>query len=261
MKRFSYLAIIAGCFFATSIQAAVIVASDAGFVTIAGGSAKGDGTVTPLAKYNYSVGRELHYGAGFLFSPLVAMDRRNYFVFDLSGISDPISSATLTLWSGELETADATESYGIFGSTDPGLALGLATGLGGATMMSAFDDAGDPLVADAATLYSKLADGPVFFGGIVLTKVVDDFKFIDIALTPGGLGYLNAHLGSTVILGGKVTSVVGAPSPQQPFGGTGPDSFPGAKTPTLTVTTVPEPSAALLFIGMLALAAARRRRA
>ena len=258
MKKYSFLAIVAGLLVSTDAQSAVVLASDAGFVTSAGGSAKGDATVTPLAKYNYSVGRELHYGAGFLFSPLVAMDRRNYFVFDLTGITDTITSATLTLWSGTFESVDATESYGLFASTDPATAIGLSTALAGGTSTTDFDGPADPLITAASTLYTKLADGP-FLGGLVISSAADS-SFIDIALTPGGLGYLNSFLGSTVILGGMVPTAVGLPSPQQPFGGTGPDSFPGSKTPKLTVTTVPEPTAALILLGTFSLAAARRRR-
>ena len=259
MKKYSFLAIAAGLLLSTDAPAAVILASDAGFVTEAGGSAKGDATVAPGAKYNYSVGRELHYSAGFLFSPLVAMDRRNYFVFDLTGVTDPIISATLTLWSGTLESVDATESYGLFETTDVPGALGIAAALAGATMTTAYDDAGDPLIADAASLYMKLAASPVFLGGIVISSAADD-SFIDITFTPGGLGYLNSFLGSTVILGGKVPTAIPPPSPQQPFGFTGPDSFPGGKTPKLTVTTVPEPSAVVLVLGALVATAARRRR-
>jgi hypothetical protein len=62
----------------------VLDATDAGFVTVMGGSAKGDATLAPSAKYNYSVGRELHYATGALGPTFAAMDRKNYFVFDLT---------------------------------------------------------------------------------------------------------------------------------------------------------------------------------
>lgn len=256
----SHIAILLGLLLATEAQAAVIIASDAGFVTEVGGSAKGDGTVTAVAKYNYSVGRELHYGTGALGAPLVVMDRRNYFVFDLSGISDPIVSATLTLWSGVTETADPSEGYGLFASTDVGAALGLSTALASGVLTSEFDSPADPLVVSAGLLYTKLTDGP-FLGGIILLAPADDGKFVDITFTGSGLAYLNSFLGSTVILGGKVPTVVGLASPQQPFGFTGAGSFPGSLTPKLVVTTAPEPSTALLLLGTLAFAAGRRRRA
>ena len=59
-----------GCLAGTQPAVGILVpASDAGFVTEAGGSAKGDGTVSGAesATYNYSVGRELHYSSGALF--------------------------------------------------------------------------------------------------------------------------------------------------------------------------------------------------
>jgi hypothetical protein len=60
----------------TSVPAAVITltATDAGFVTEMGGSAKGDGTISP-ADYNYSVGYEVHFADGSLSGPLAPMLR------------------------------------------------------------------------------------------------------------------------------------------------------------------------------------------
>jgi hypothetical protein len=187
------------------------------------------------------------------------MDRRNYFVFDLTGVTDTITSATITLWTGTYESVHGTESFGLFDSTDPAGAKGLATALAGGTMTTEFDSPADSLVMAAGTLYTKLADGPMFLGGAVISTAIDD-SYLAITLTPAGLGYLNTFLGSTVIFGGKVVSVVPPPAPQQPFGFTGPDSFPGAKTPTLTITTVPEPSTVLLLmLGGLACTARQRR--
>ena len=259
MKNYPLLAIVAGLLISASAPAVILTATDAGFVTEAGGSAKGDGTVTAMAKYNYSVGRELHYGTGALGAPLAVMDRRNYFVFDLSSVTTTITSATLTLWTGITETADPSEGYGLFGSTDVGTALGLSSALAGGALTSEFDTPTDPLVVAAGLLYTKLTDGP-FLGGIILLAPADDGKFVDISFTPSGLAYLNSFLGGTVILGGKVPTVVPPASPQQPFGFTGADSFPGSKTPKLTVGTVPEPSTWLsLAAGAFFLAARRRR--
>ncbi|MBL9128081.1 MAG: hypothetical protein JNL97_10560 [Verrucomicrobiales bacterium] len=243
--------------FLLPVEAAVIemAAIDAGFVTEAGGSAKGDGTLVASAKYNYSVGRELHYATGALGSPLTAMDRRNYFVFDLAGVTDPITSATLTLWTGSFESVHSSEGYGLFEITDPGTALGLSLALAGATSSTEFDSIGDPLLTAASTLYTKLADGPLFLGGIVLTSADDD-SFVDITLTPEGIGYINTFLGGKLVLGGKVPSALPPDSPQQPFGLTGPDIAGGdAKTPMLTLTTVPEPPASVM-LGVLCLVGA-----
>ena len=109
MRRF-----LAGCsalVAAVSVVAAaeatpiLLEATDAGFVTAAGGSAKGDGTLGPPATYNYSVGWEVHYVDGSLgmppgTTPLAAMERKNYFVFDLTGITSPITSAAFLINAG-----------------------------------------------------------------------------------------------------------------------------------------------------------------
>jgi hypothetical protein len=229
-----------------------LTATDAGFVTSAGGSAKGDGTIVPAAKYNYSVGFELHYGTGALFAPLSPMMRKNYFVFDLTGVTELISEAKLTLYTGTLESADASELYLLNDTTDMAGALGDAAGIAGGAVPSDFDSPADPLVGMAAMLYSKLADGPTILGGLVLTPAMDD-TFVDITFGPAGLGYLNSFLGTKIILSGFVPTAMPPDFPQQPFGFTGPD-IPGGdpKTPSLTLTLVPEPSAAsLLGIGGL----------
>ncbi|MGE3308746.1 MAG: hypothetical protein AB7O66_02160 [Limisphaerales bacterium] len=236
-----------------------IPAADAGFVTEMGGSSKGDGTVVSSAKYNYSVGWEVHYGTGALGSPLAPMFRHNYFIFDLSGVSDMVTGATLTLWSGTLESVDEFEFFDLFETTDPGGALGLATALAGATSPTEFDSPSDPLVGAASTLYALLGDGPAFLGGTMITSADDD-SFIEITLTPVGIGYVNTFLGGKLILAGKVPSAEPPDFPQQPFGFTGPD-IPGDDplTPVLTLTTVPEMNSAS-WVALMGLAVAATRK-
>lgn len=237
-----------------------IPASDAGFVTEAGGSAKGDSTLAPPAKYNYSVGFELHYATGALGPMLAPMLRKNYFVFDLAAISEPITSAKLLLWTGTLETSDPSELYVLKESTDMPGVLGLATALASGSSISDFDSTSDPLVMAAATLYGKLADGPLALGGTMLTSAMDD-SFVEISFSPAALGWLSGFAGGKLLLAGVVPSVVPPGLPQQPFGFTGPD-IPGGGplTPMLLVTTVPEPAAWLLLAGGGALLVAMRRR-
>lgn len=230
-----------------------LTATDAGFVTETGGSAKGDGTVTPGAKYNYSAGFELHYGSGALGAPLVPLFRKNYFVFDLSMVSGPLVAAKLTLWSGTLESADSSEAYGLKEIIDMPAALALTTALAGGSMVSEFDDPSDPLVMSGATLYGKLGEGPLILGGLSITHAMND-SFIDIVFTPAGLAYLSGFVGGKVVLAGLVPTALPPAFPQQPFGLTGPD-IPSAvpKTPMLTITAVPEPAAAWLMGAGLAL--------
>lgn len=260
--RLGLLALLAWAL-AMPTSALTLVAVDAGFVTEAGGSAKGDGTLAPGAKYNYSAGLELHYATGALGAPLAPMFRTNYFVFDLSGLSGPLVSAKLTLWSGKLESADASETWLLKETTDMPAVVGLVGALAGGSGPGDFDSPDDPLVVAAGTLYGKLGDGSLALGGLAITPAMDD-SFVDVVFTPAGVGYLSGFVGGMVVLAGVVPSATPPAFPQQPFGFTGPD-IPGGdlKTPTLTVTVVPEPgTAALLLSGLglgLALRALQRR--
>ena len=189
-----------------------ITASDAGFVTMAGGSAKGDGTVAPPAKYNYSVGREVHYGSGALGAPLVAMDRKNYFVFDLTSVTTPIASAVLKAYAGPAvappypggthgyESLDPTETYALGATPDFGGAMGDIMALASSSSPLDFDSPMDPLVGMAASLYTKLAIGMPL--GFSFVSPADDGTIKSVPLSPAGVGYLNTFLGSKVILAG-----------------------------------------------------------
>lgn len=238
-----------------------LLASDAGFVTELGGSAKGDSTLAPPAKYNYSAGFELHYATGALGPVFAPMLRKNYFVFDLAAIAEPIVSAKLVLWTGTLETSDPSETFVLKESTDMPAVLGLATALASGTSTADFDSPSDPLVMAGATMYGKLGDGALVLGGTVLTSAMDD-SFVDIHFLPPALGWLAGFAGGKLLLAGVVTSVLPPAFPQQPFGFTGPDIPAGGPlTPMLLVTTVPEPATgALLLAGLVVLAQAARRR-
>jgi len=265
-------------------HAETIDALDSGFVTAAGGSSKGDGTVAPTAAFNYSVGREEHYDDGALGSPLAAMDRKNYFLFDLAGVSGTITGASLLLYVGPTDTPafaddpfttmhgyesmDATETFELLETTDPDgakmLAGDLLTGLGSGPM--AFDEPGDPLVGAAGSLYAKLGDGGPLATPPTTFSAADDGMTVSIPLSPAGLTYLNTFVGDVVILAGALPSAVPEEDvppfiagdtfiPQAVFGFTGPDLVGGDPlSPKLDITVVPEPSTvALSILGLLSL--------
>jgi hypothetical protein len=78
---------------------------------------------------------------------------------------------------------------------------------------------------------------------------------VSIFFSPAGIGYLNSFLGTSVVLGGKVSTAPPPVFPQSVFGGTGPDIAGGNPlTPKLFLTFVPEASAALMaaLAGLLA---------
>jgi hypothetical protein len=251
----------------------VLSAADSGFVTEMGGSSKGDGTVVSDATNNYSAGRELHYSDGGLGSALAPMDRKNYFVFDLSSIPAMIVDAKLLLYAGPAvappfpggahgyESADPSEAYGIAATMDFAGALADAAALKTGNEMGGpmdFDDPTDPLVGMAKSMYTKLATGPVPLAATVLSPMTDGLT-VPLPFTPPGLGYLNSFLGAKVILGGIVPTAMPPVTPQSVFGFTGPDIAAGDPlTPKLEVTFIPESStAALLAIGVAAIG--RRR--
>jgi len=242
--------------------AVTLTAIDSGFVTPVGGSAKGDGTVSG-ATYNYSVGREAHFSLGFLFSPSVAMDRKNYFVFDLTGVTTPIASASLDLYAGTYEGVDPSEVFDLVAPADVGAAISDTSFLlsENAVGPTAFDDAADPAIGVATALYGNLAGGPSTPLASTSISAADDATTLSIALDPAGVGFLNGFLGGIVVLGGSVPTAIPPGTPQQPFGLTGPD-IPGGDplTPSLTLTFVPEPGLApLVALALSGLAGVARR--
>jgi len=259
-----------------------VAASDSGFVTEAGGSAKFDGLLTPDAATNYSVGWEVHYVDGALLSPVVAMQRKNYFVFDLSGVSAPITDATVKLFNpvGGYESIDASETFEI-GATAPPAIPGVLTDLTAIGSVTSTTEADDPCPVDAlictsAALFTTLADslgplppgapdpGKVVLASAVLTAASDG-TIVDVIFTPDGIAYLNSFAGGTVVLaGGLPSGADGAPSgtgvvPQSLFGGTG-LATTSATPPELFLTTVPLPAAVWLFGAALGLLGWMRRK-
>jgi len=250
-------------------SAITIDATDSGFVTVAGGSSKGDGTVS-AATYNYSVGQELHYPDGALFSmPFVHMDRNNYFVFDLGGLSGTIVSAKLRIAAGILETdAGPTETFDLIAPSDSGAALSDATMLliGNGIGPSEFDEPTDPLVGVAGALYGNIEGGTGSVLGTAVISSADDGSAIEIPLAPPGIGYIESFLGGPLFLGGSVSSIDTADMTEQPFGGVEPDIPGDVLVPELEITfasqaVIPEPSTlTLAVLGLLSLGRTTQRR-
>jgi len=192
------------------------------------------------------------------------MDRNNYFVFDLGSISAPIVSATLELYAGTYESADPSETFDLLAPGDPGAAVSDAdlllakNGVGS----TEFDESTDPAIGVATALYGNLAGGPPTPLGSVSISAADDSTILLIPLDPGGITYLNDFVGGAIVIGGSVPTVVLPGTPQQPFGGTGPDIPAGDPlTPKLVLTVVPEPgSLTLVTCALFGLNALRRRR-
>lgn len=204
-----------------------------------------DGSYAP-GLMNYFVGYSI---------PSTPIERRNWFVFDLGGVSEPITSAKLTLYlpgdpahPGEpcgYISPDATEDYLVTTSTFHWTAFA-----------DAFAAPAPPPVI--ASMFDTLGTGMPF----AVTTISADACGTDVVLdvTPEGLAALNAAAGDAIVVGGRLTDLLATP-------GTPPSELVFAYTdipsplmpfPRLEVTTVPEPGPiAALAVG--AALATRRR--
>lgn len=248
-----------------------IDAINTGFLTAEGGASNFDGLLVEMATFNYSVGWELHYDGGGLKPtvPLIYQEKRNYFVFDLSSVTDPITSAVLELGfpAGGYSSPDASEEFILSATpvTAPELEM-LKTAPVMPVATPPFFDIVPPVV-DGIALPGGLFDG--------ITAAYDDFGIslasytrtdsdtddpASIAFSAEGLAYLNDHLGTTVVLGGKLISLSAAGVAEELFGFTDPwlDVAPPSYTPMtappsllLETTPIPLPAAFYLLAAAL----------
>jgi hypothetical protein len=266
------LAIVLAALTAHSPAATVTVDfHDAGFFGSDGRNSKEDAealgfVTTPGGFANYHVG----LSDGYSLPPFPDIEVRNFFVFSWADVlaalggppSGPITSATLSLYNPGLAangvdgyiSGDASEIYKL---SDIGPTTTLA-------LMDKYDHpfyGGPDETGGAMMVFSSLGTGPVF-GGAVLTPASNG-TYVDISLTPAGLGYLNSKLGAHLMggdvfvgFGGKLESItpgtiggIGDPY-EEVFAFTHPGTEGSPDTsltpPKLTLTFVPEPASGML---------------
>jgi len=164
---------------------------------------------------------------------------RNFFIFDLSGVSGPVTSATLRISTRNFSSADPTETYTVFDvSTSP---TSLAGGTGG---VGAFNDLGSG-VSYGSRIYSEPDQG----------------LLRDILLNASAIAAIEGSLGGNFALGGAVTSLSGLHDFEAIFGELAND--PGTVSLVLEtgrMSAVSEPASILLLGAGLAGLAARRYR-
>ncbi len=195
---------------------------------------------------NYFIG----YGTtpGFPRTP----ERRHFFIFDLSSVTVPITSAELKLILpfGGLIADEPMETWVVSGTSVPA-AMFKDTGL-------------TPL--EAAPIFGEIGTAPEIIDPVDFGPGDDDGIAKPYALNSTGIAFLNAHLGGEVAITGFMASFSEEPEVDEPdellfahsnVVGSGVSLI---APPVLTITTVPEPSAAaILALGGVVFFMRRRR--
>ena len=115
-----------------------------------------------------------------------ALYRRHFFVFDLTGISDTITAASVNVWMDQpYDSLHASETYALYEVSTP--VSDLTGGIGG---VSAYNDLGSGTA----------------FGSYVLTAA-DGMTQVTVPLNAAGLAMLNAGRGGQVAVGGALTTL------------------------------------------------------
>ena len=167
------------------------------------------------------------------FAGVAGYESRNWFVFDLAGVADQITGATLRL-----------DTHRVVAETD-----GFADYLVTETSATVAD-----LVAagGGSTTFNALGTGTTW--GTISVADTADNQEIAITLNAAAIAYLNGHLGQSVALSGRVINIGGAVDALFDLTDSGDSSI-------LELTVVPLPSGAgLALAGLGAVSLARRRR-
>jgi hypothetical protein len=158
-------------------------------------------------------------------------DYRNFFVFDLSSVTQRIASATLALYVPNprgFVSSDGSENYELYDVVTP-----IASLRDGSAGLAAHADLGDGVV----------------YGNRLMTAG-DLGNVIEISLNSSAIAALESAAG-LFAFGGSITTLDGLPNDEYSFGYTNEN---GSELTELRLTLVPEPATGLLcFAALLAL--------
>lgn len=165
----------------------------------------------------------LSYTAGQFYSypSLQEQEYRNFFVFDLGEVGEPIINADLRLYnppSGYI--GDITETYQLYDVSTPVPDLVA----GGSGLIDIYNDIG------TGTSY-----------GSRVVSSADNGTMVTITLNPDGIIALNSQLGADFAIGGAIMTISGLDN-QYVFGNTHENGIA-----ELVLETIPEPATLLLF--------------
>lgn len=173
---------------------------------------------------------------------------RNFFVFDLTGVTDLVISASLHLYNPDNAlpalkgyiSPDATETYALYDVSTP-VGTVQASNVGAA----------------GQAVYNDLGSGLEF--GQVTVSAADNGSIVSIALNADGLVALNAARGGLFALGGALTTLGGAET-EYVFGYSVAIGNLDVRQLVMETSAVPEPGVLLLLGPALAIALRRRAR-
>lgn len=179
-----------------------------------------------------------NYAAGWFVGSSPPGELRNFFVFDLTGISGAINSAKLQILmpsTAGYSSPDPAETFTLFDASTPIATLSAHVG-----STAIFNDLGTGTAYASADLTGAMSN-----------------TVVDIVFNPTGITFLNANR-SPIAFGGAIVSFsISDPSTQSVFSNS---SASSTRQLVLEVTPVPEPASALLAAaGFAALVLPRRR--
>ncbi len=213
--------------------------------SIFSGGIHASGTTSP-GFFNYYVGYSV---------PSTPVERRNYFIFDMAGVTTPVASAKLKLFlpggpsmALGFISSDPTEDYRISGSAFPWMAYA-----------DAFSGTAPPPLLGA--MFGTMGAGPAY--GLTTISGADGGTDVVIDLSLAAIIDINASLGSKFLITGRLPDIhpasPGTPPSELVFAYTDiPD--PLIPFPRLELTFVPSPGTCVPLAALASIAFSRRRR-